>query len=63
VPTVLLTGDLDFAPLVASNKEAAERIPGARLTWLPGVDHLPSVREPALVTRAILDQVRDHATA
>jgi pimeloyl-ACP methyl ester carboxylesterase len=62
-PTVLLVGDRDWAPLVASNEEAAKRIPGCRLIWLPGVDHLPSVREPALVTRAILDQVRDHATA
>jgi hypothetical protein len=25
---------------------------------MPGVDHLPPVREPELVTRTILDQVR-----
>jgi 3-oxoadipate enol-lactonase len=57
-PTVLMVGDRDFAPLVASNEEAARRIPGCRLIWLPGADHLPSIREPAAVTQAILDQVR-----
>jgi 3-oxoadipate enol-lactonase len=57
-PTVLMLGDRDFPPLIALDEEAARRIPGCRLIWMPGVDHLPSVREPELVTRTILDQVR-----
>lgn len=58
VPTVLLVGDKDYPPLIALDEEIARRIPGCQLIWLPGVDHLPPVREPELVTRTILDQVR-----
>jgi len=58
VPTVLLVGDLDRPVLIACDEEIARRIPGCQLISMPGVDHLPSLREPALVARAILDQVR-----
>jgi pimeloyl-ACP methyl ester carboxylesterase len=58
MPTVLMVGDRDRAALIASNEEAARRIPGCQLIWMPGVDHLPPLREPALITRTVLDQVR-----
>jgi 3-oxoadipate enol-lactonase len=57
-PTVLMVGDLDRPALIASNEKAARRIPGCRLIWMPGVDHLPPLREPALITRVVLDQVQ-----
>jgi 3-oxoadipate enol-lactonase len=60
VPTALLVGDLDRPALIACNEEIARRIPGCQFSWMPGVDHLPSLREPELVARVILDQV--HAT-
>jgi pimeloyl-ACP methyl ester carboxylesterase len=55
VPTVLMVGDRDRPPLVASNEEAAARIPGCRLVRMPGVDHLPPLRAPDLVAGTILD--------
>jgi 3-oxoadipate enol-lactonase len=55
-PTVLMVGDRDRPALIASNEQAAERIPGCRLITMPGVDHYPSVREPQLV----LQTIRDH---
>jgi 3-oxoadipate enol-lactonase len=59
VPTVLLVGDKDDSALVASNQEAASRIPGCELIWMPGVDHYPTVRAPGLVA----DTIRRHCAA
>ncbi len=56
VATVLMVGDLDRPALIACDEEAAARIPGCELIRMPGVDHLPAVREPALVTATILRQ-------
>ncbi len=54
VPTVLMIGDRDQPALIASNEEAARRIPGCRVIRMPGVDHYPTVREPRLVAQTIL---------
>jgi len=56
-PTVLMVGDKDRKSLIASNKAAAERIPGCRLIIMPGVDHFPTAREPELIAATILEQV------
>jgi 3-oxoadipate enol-lactonase len=53
VATALLVGDADYAPLVKANKQAAERIRGCELVTVPGLDHLPALREPDLVTQLI----------
>jgi 3-oxoadipate enol-lactonase len=58
VPTVLLVGDLDRPALIALNQEAARRIPGCQLIWMPGVDHMPALRDPELISATILAQVR-----
>jgi pimeloyl-ACP methyl ester carboxylesterase len=55
VPTVLLIGDLDRPALVESNEEAARRIPGCRLVWLPGVDHFPTIRVPDVIAATVLE--------
>ncbi|MCX4745788.1 alpha/beta hydrolase [Kitasatospora sp. NBC_01287] len=52
--TLLMVGDLDRPALIASNHQAAARIPGCRLVLLPGVDHLPPLRAPEPVAEAIL---------
>jgi pimeloyl-ACP methyl ester carboxylesterase len=44
-----MVGDADYPPLVESNRQAAERIPGCEFVFVPGLDHLPPLREPALV--------------
>jgi pimeloyl-ACP methyl ester carboxylesterase len=53
VPAALLVGDADYPPLVKVNKLAAARIPGCELIVVPGLDHLPALREPDLVTEVI----------
>jgi 3-oxoadipate enol-lactonase len=63
VPTVLLVGDRDRPVLIASNEEAARRIPGCQLIWMPGVDHMPTLREPDLISRTILAQVQGSGSA
>jgi pimeloyl-ACP methyl ester carboxylesterase len=58
-PTVLMVGDMDDAALIASNEEAARRIPGCELIRMPGVDHYPTVRAPKLVA----DVIQGHIAA
>jgi 3-oxoadipate enol-lactonase len=53
-PTVIMVGDKDRPALIASNEEAARRIPGCELVRIPGADHYPTVRAPKLVTETIL---------
>jgi len=53
VPTSLLVGDADYPPLLEANRQAAARIPGCELTVVPGMDHLPPLREPDLVLHTI----------
>jgi 3-oxoadipate enol-lactonase len=53
VPTALLVGDADYPPLVKVNQLAAARIPGCELIVVPGLDHLPALRQPDLVTQVI----------
>ncbi|MBV9092683.1 MAG: alpha/beta hydrolase, partial [Streptosporangiaceae bacterium] len=53
VPTSLLVGEADFPPLIEADRQAAARIPGCALTMVPGLDHLPPLREPDLVLRVI----------
>jgi 3-oxoadipate enol-lactonase len=57
VPTSLVVGTADFPPLIESDREAAARIPGCQLTVVPGMDHLPTLREPELVLRTIMSTV------
>ena len=53
VPTSLLVGDADYPPLLEANRQAAARIPGCELIVVPGMDHLPPLRDPDLVLRTI----------
>jgi len=50
---VIMVGDRDEPALIASNVQAALRIPRSTLIRLPGADHYPTVRDPAAVVRAI----------
>lgn len=49
VPAALMVGDADYPPVVESNRQAAARIPGCEFVFVPGLDHLPPLREPELV--------------
>src|SRR4051812_14045791 len=57
VPTGLLVGTADRDWLLASNREAAERIPGCKYLEVPGLDHLPPLREPGRVLSLIKETV------
>ncbi|HEY3562104.1 MAG TPA: alpha/beta hydrolase, partial [Kribbella sp.] len=54
VPAVVMVGDQDRPIAAAMAGAAAARIPGCEFIWMPGVDHLPSLRNPQLVTETIL---------
>jgi len=58
-PSVIMVGDRDRAALIESNEQAAARIPGCALIRMPGVDHYPTVRDPAKV----LDTIRSYCPA
>jgi pimeloyl-ACP methyl ester carboxylesterase len=48
VPTLLLVGRLDAEEIQVVDEQAAALIPGARLTWLDGVAHVPHLEaDPA----------------
>ncbi|MFG1624554.1 alpha/beta fold hydrolase [Kribbella sp. NPDC049227] len=53
-PTVVMVGDKDQPILAAVAGATAARIQDAEFIWMPGVDHLPSLRNPALVAETIL---------
>jgi pimeloyl-ACP methyl ester carboxylesterase len=53
VPSALLAGEQDYPPTVEANKQAAAVIPGCEFTLVPGMDHFPPLREPALVLSTI----------
>lgn len=53
-PVTLLVGDADYPPTIEANKQVAARIPRCEFTLVPGMDHLPPIREPGLVAAAIL---------
>ena len=54
IPTVMMVGDVDNPTLVAADLAAAGRMPGCRVVHMPGVDHLPMLREPQQVLAEIL---------
>jgi pimeloyl-ACP methyl ester carboxylesterase len=49
VPAALMVGDADYPPIVEADRQAAASIPGCEFLFVPGMDHLPPLREPALV--------------
>lgn len=53
-PSVVMVGDQDRPILAAVAGATAARIPGADFIWMPGVDHLPSLRKPDQVAETIL---------
>jgi pimeloyl-ACP methyl ester carboxylesterase len=54
VPSVVMVGDKDRPILAAVAGAVAARIPGCEFVWMPGADHLPSLRNPELVLDTIL---------
>ncbi len=53
-PSVVMVGDQDRPILTAVAGAAAARIPDSEFIWLPGADHLPSLRTPDQVAETVL---------
>ncbi|MFG1820791.1 alpha/beta fold hydrolase [Kribbella sp. NPDC049174] len=53
-PSVVMVGDKDRPILAAVAGAAAARIPNCEFIWLPGADHLPSLRTPDQIAETIL---------
>jgi pimeloyl-ACP methyl ester carboxylesterase len=50
LPTLVMVGDQDVAPVPAKAERIAARIPGARLVVIPGAGHTSSAEEPEFVS-------------
>ncbi|MHA3976688.1 3-oxoadipate enol-lactonase [Halovulum sp. GXIMD14794] len=55
VPCHCLAGDEDFATPPEIVRKLAETVPGAGLTVLPNVGHLPCIEAPEAVARAVVN--------
>ena len=55
VPTLVLVGELDVPEFVEMAGIVADGIPGAEKVVLPGVAHLPSIEQPSLFNRVVLE--------
>jgi 3-oxoadipate enol-lactonase len=54
-PAVVLVGDAEYPMADRSSRDIADRIEGARLTVVPGADHLLPLRAPDAVASAVQD--------
>lgn len=61
VPVLCLVGEFDKNAPPAMMERMAAKIPGARLTVLPGLGHLPNLENPAAFDAAVLAFLRDVA--
>jgi pimeloyl-ACP methyl ester carboxylesterase len=57
VPTAVLVGDRDRLTPVPCAESIAGALPGAELTVLPGIGHMPMLESPAEVTGALRDVI------
>jgi pimeloyl-ACP methyl ester carboxylesterase len=57
-PTVLIWGAEDTLTPLTDGQRLQALIPGARLTVLPGVGHIPALEDPAALNRALLEGIR-----
>lgn len=52
-PTLVIVGDLDFAPLIHASKKMAKAIPNAALEVIPETGHSPQYERPELFNAAL----------
>ncbi len=61
VPTLVIVGEEDVATVPAKAEKIASAISRAKLVRIPRAGHSSTVEEPALVTAALEEFLRDHA--
>ena len=55
LPTGIIWGAEDTATPLSQGQELESLIPGATLTVLPGLGHIPQIEDPAAFQKALLD--------
>lgn len=55
VPTLVLAAEHDLPGFLASSRQMAETIPGARFAYMPGAAHSPQLETPAQWWKALTD--------
>ena len=53
LPTLILRGEHEIAPIAKGCDELASRIPGARLVVIPGAGHKLTLEQPKAMAEAI----------
>lgn len=59
-PTLVLCGDYDFPHILDRSQAMAATMPNAAFAPLPGAAHLPSLEQPAAITRLLTDFLARH---
>jgi pimeloyl-ACP methyl ester carboxylesterase len=57
-PTVVMVGEAEYPMVGQSSRDIAGRIEGAKLTVVPGADHLLPLHSPGAVANAVRDVAR-----
>jgi 3-oxoadipate enol-lactonase len=55
LPTLILVGDRDLAPIQRNATQLAMAVPGARLATIPRAGHYPPFEEPVAFSQCVLD--------
>ncbi len=58
VPTLVISGDLDFPHVQERNQFIAEKIPHCKYAEMKGAAHLPNLEHPALFNKLLTDFLR-----
>lgn len=53
MPTLLISGELDFAYVRNRHRDLAQKLPNSRETEIPGTAHLPNLEQPELFNRHV----------
>jgi pimeloyl-ACP methyl ester carboxylesterase len=62
-PTLILVGDEDVATPLPKSRRIHERIAGSRLVTIPGAGHSSTIEEPAAVSAALLEFLKQVGTS
>lgn len=59
VPTLIIAGDQDQPHVLASARHFEDNIPDSKVVIMPGTAHLPSMEQPTLFNRLVIDFLQD----
>lgn len=62
MPTLLISGELDFDYIRSRNRDLARKLPNSRAAEVPGTAHLPNLEQPELFNRHLGEFLRGFGT-